>query len=240
MSDGVEDEMNQSVEENILRSGIRKRTIIFICAFVAVLIAAVVLAIKIHPKGFGIFDEHDSVESVSVCFWFLTTLTCGLSCIFVAPSVAWRWCFVWLLVLSGLAALRELDIHEVLNPETLGDWGVRYRIDWWIAADTSILVRGLWALVALVLLFLLLYPLKQAKTLWRPIRGNVSFMILLPVALAGLATGYICDDVLREAQFISSNLKRAIEETSELFGAALMFCSMVALVGGVKKTSSDS
>lgn len=52
------------------------------------------------------------------------------------------------LIITAVAAAREMDAHVLLNPETIGEFGVRYRIDWWLDGDVSFLRKLTWAAIA--------------------------------------------------------------------------------------------
>lgn len=53
------------------------------------------------------------------------------------------WGGVLMFVALGAYA-READFHTVLNPQYLGEWGLRYRADWWLNGQVSLWLKLGW------------------------------------------------------------------------------------------------
>ena len=128
----------------------------------------------------------------------------------------------WLGVLSALAFCREFDMHESLNPETLGAWGVRYRSDWWLDPEVSLGLKAAWASSAAVIGLLVTVPLLIARpSPFGQVFAAHPATLLLGFGVASMGCGYAMDDLLGRDQFISWTITEGIEESFELMGAAL-------------------
>jgi hypothetical protein len=62
-----------------------------------------------------------------------------------------------------LAGLRELDLHHALGPDVLGDYGMRFRIAWWLDGDVNFALKVGWLIVFALLGTLLAYPLWKVR-----------------------------------------------------------------------------
>lgn len=175
------------------------------------------------------FDENGPVENLQVICWCLS-LVLGLVIAFKPTQVRDRVFGAWLALLAGLAILRELDRHVLLNPETLGEWGVRYRIDWWLSAETPVLVRLVWLVAGAALLTSLILPFTYAAPKFVVhLRARDGAWWLLTLAVAALFLGYAFDDLLGRDQFVASSITKAVEESFELLGAGLWTAGLWSL-----------
>jgi hypothetical protein len=174
-----------------------------------------------------LYREDGVLEDITVGIWFLSALLAVWTTIrFNNPNT--RLMAVWTGWLALLAALRELDLHIWLNPKHLGEYGVRYRIDWWLSMETSVWLRLGWLLFFVVVIGLAVYPpfrlWKRLLGLW--LRGD-SLMGFLCVAVGFLFLGFVIDDILRPVHFVELGTKQLCEETSETIGALLYFIGMI-------------
>ncbi len=136
----------------------------------------------------------------------------------------------WLGFVAFLALLRESDAQHLLNPETLGEWGVRYRIDWWLSGDVSIPLRLFWFVVFTAAITAAALPLTYMKfPFFRMLLSGDRATGLFIFAILLLFCGYAMDDLLRDAGFLSPGLKMLAEELFELAGAVAYLASMIAL-----------
>jgi hypothetical protein len=186
-------------------------------------------AISSDPKG--LHAEGGPVESLSVACWVAALLLCVAS-LFRYNNRLDRLVFKWFSFICALAAARELDAHVLLNPQYLGQFGVRYRTDWFFSNKfkVSIFLKLMWAAIFLVPLTLLIAPLFiLRKPILRLIRnGDVATGLFL-LGIIGLAIGFVCDDTLRKTHFISLNLRQAIEESAEMLGALFFLTGIFCL-----------
>ncbi|MEM1071418.1 MAG: hypothetical protein AAGB48_04125 [Planctomycetota bacterium] len=194
--------------------------------FVVAIVIAVAFGI-LTDAGTGLFEEGGAVERAQIGLWICTALIAAAASLRTLrrPDRA----AVFLLgVLATVAAARELDAHIYLNPETLGDYGVRYRIDWWLDGAVNPLLKLAWAAAALAVLLLLAVPAFMARsTIWRVLVTRPrAFWLGLAAALC-LATGFAVDDLLRGR--IEIHLAHAIEESVELIGPAFYLAGLLAL-----------
>jgi hypothetical protein len=164
------------------------------------------------------FSEGGLVETLQFGSWIMVALLA----IFAALRHRGRRdasFALWVAVVAGVCALRELDAHIYLNPETMGSWGVRYRIDWWLDRDSPVLPRVAWALTGLVLACLVIVPLLIARP--KPFVLLVAQDRAALCAVAGavfLALGYAADDLIGRGLIVSRDVSKPIEEISELIG----------------------
>jgi hypothetical protein len=152
---------------------------------------------------------------------------------------------LWLGVMAGLAALRELDLHVLVNPgniHLLGlkpEHGVRFRLDWWTSGRTSGMARAAWAAVGLVLAGLVILPVAVARVPWLTrLRQRDTVVVLLAVAAAAMAAGYIIDDLIARA--LSSPAAAAmVEEGLEFTGEVLLAIASGVMAIGGRRTDGD-
>jgi hypothetical protein len=229
------------MEDHDSVSGLRQRdrTILALSAFFVVGLALLFhltpepshLVMEHHftLRATWLYEEHGIYESASVVFLLgaVVVARAGLRQVHSGQS---RVTLVWLAGLALLAAMRELDMHILLNPEYLSSMGVRYRIDWWLDGDVSLGLKAFWATVfaslgLMVLLPLVLYRRQTIRCL-RDLRDPSVQMLALTGIL--MAVGFTMDDLLRGATFLSDPIKDTIEEGAEALGA---LCFLLATIG---------
>jgi hypothetical protein len=179
-----------------------------------------------------LYAEGGVTETLSVIFWIGAVLLC-LRALFHWHDRLDQLIFKWLCLISGLSAARELDAHILLNPKHFGQYGVRYRIDWFFSNkfEASILLKLMWGAIFIVVLAFLFAPLFiWRKPMIRLIRNGDTAAGLFLLGITALAIGFIFDDILRGTHFMSVNLRRAIEETSEMLGAIFFFGGIFCLL----------
>jgi hypothetical protein len=174
-----------------------------------------------------LYREDGVLEDFSATFWFLSVLVAVATAInFSNPGT--RLMAVWTGWLALLAALRELDLHIWLNPKHLGEYGVHYRIDWWLSTQTSVWLRVGWLLFFVVVIGLAAYPpLRLLKRLLGLLLRGDFLIGFLMVAVVFLFIGFVIDDILRPVHFVELGTKQLCEETSETIGALLYFIGMI-------------
>lgn len=145
-------------------------------------------------------------------------LVTALSSIFVAARLddfSCRNATLLLGVLATLALSRELDLHVLMNPEHLGRWGVRYRLDWWTSGSVGAAVKAVWILIFACVSGLLVILVRRSAG---PIHWRFARPRLMVLAVCMYAVGFACDDLLRGV--INLHIAQWVEETSELLAAA--------------------
>lgn len=176
----------------------------------------------------GTDNEHGPLEMAQFALWAYAVLLGLISSGRLRDRTA-RMFTVWLGVLACLAAARELDLHETLNPEILGAWGVRYRIDWWLDFSVPFLLKFFWGGVGAGIAIALVAPLVIAWSgLGTLLHSRVDVMLLLVSSAAMLAVGWISDDLLRV--WTSRIPGTYVEELSELIGVALFVFGVIRLL----------
>ena len=172
--------------------------------------------------------EGGPIEAAQVALWAFAAV--------IALTLAWRlrdkaarWFTVWLGVLASLAAARELDLHVKLNPETLGDWGVRYRLDWWTDGSVSIGLKLMWFAIASVIGAAFIIPMLRAGTAVKQVLLRQRAVPILGAAcLAMLFVGWASDDLLR--QWTSKVEGVLVEEGAELIGVCCFALAVILLL----------
>ena len=199
-------------------------------ALVLIPLCGAQMAIGSAPAG--LYSEGGVLETLSVIFWIGALLLCLLALFRWHDRVDQR-IFKWLCLICFLSAARELDAHVLLNPIYFGQYGVRYRIDWFFSNkfEVSILLKLMWGAIFIVVLAFLFAPLFiWRKPMIRLIRNGDTAAGLFLFGITALAIGFIFDDILRGTHFMSGNLRRAIEETSEMLGAIFFFGGISCLL----------
>ncbi|MCC5785396.1 MAG: hypothetical protein JJU33_01695 [Phycisphaerales bacterium] len=170
--------------------------------------------------------ENGPVETAQMLLWVCSSLL-ALGVFLYRKRPRERFFAGWLALVSALAAFRETDGHILLNPEVLGSWGVRYRIDWWLSLDAPVLPRVLWAALAVVMAVGLVIPLvKASPKAFLLIKGRDRAWWLFAIAAAALFVGYACDDLVGRGQFVAPIYSQSVEEISELIGALLFLVAI--------------
>ncbi|MEM1331630.1 MAG: hypothetical protein AAGG07_13830 [Planctomycetota bacterium] len=172
--------------------------------------------------------EDGPIEEAQFVLW-------GFSAV-IALALAWRlrdkatrWFTAWLGVCAALAGARELDLHEKLNPETLGAWGVRYRLDWWTDLSVPLLPKLAWAVVGLAIGAAFILPILRAGPAVRHVLATHRVVLGLGISsIVFLAIGWASDDLLR---IWTTEIEGVMgEELAELLGAACYALAVVLLL----------
>lgn len=204
----------------------RRRWIPVSIGAVGVALAACVTLIALYPDTDWAISEYGPIET-----WHITTWICSV--IISAIALAkWRdrttrLMDFWLLMVACAAAARELDLHLLLRPgSALGDFGMRYRIDWWMSAEHPLWLKLAWFMINIALLAsFALPPLLVRAPGVRLLRAGDGASWTFVFALVFLGIGYASDDLVGRGQFIEPLHSRWIEETSEGLGALLFMIS---------------
>lgn len=143
-----------------------------------------------------------------------------------AGATARRWWGVFLAVMTLLAFAREADLMIVLNPRYLGEWGVRYRLDWWTSGRVPIGLKLGWLVVFAVAATVVIYPAVKARTfVGRRSAARDRVLKLLGGATGFYFLGYAADDLVGRGMLISPGVMMYFEEGAEAIGAALLACA---------------
>ncbi|MEM7629656.1 MAG: hypothetical protein AAF356_09590 [Planctomycetota bacterium] len=172
-----------------------------------------------------LFGEGGPVETAQLVIWGIAAvLALGGALIGEHPR---RLVTFWLGVICVLCFARELDLHEALNPETLGDLGVRYRMDWWLQDGAPLLLKLSWAGVFTAIGAAVTLPLVFGKPdAIRALRNGSASAWILVIGCGLLAMGVVLDDLLRDALPLA--LRQPAEEICELIGAACFIAGVFA------------
>lgn len=146
--------------------------------------------------------------------------------------------FMWLMMLSIGAALREIDAHEMLNPRDghqklgsdapLNPYGVSFKLSWWLDGDVHPLLKLGWGSVLLLCVALFAAPplLIRAPVVRLLRRGDApTYLFLAAVGCLGFA--YAADDLFGRGQFFHEASTVALEESLELVGSIAFLASLV-------------
>lgn len=196
---------------------------------------AVVLAgaYALAPDWRGVADEDGVIEVLQVVVMAAGSLAAFVRALLPGQTGrrrAWR---VWLGVVGALVVAREFDLHKVLNPESLGTWGVRYRLDWWTDLSVPIGLKLLWAGVAVAIALAVLVPLAVARP--KPVKALLRrerHAVLLAAAAAGYLGGYLADDILGRGLLVERDVSKIFEEVSELTGGYFFLLACLCRLPG--------
>lgn len=201
-----------------------------VCGALAIAIGiSVALALSI-----GLFDtssEGGPMEWMQTIAWLAGAATALLAAAMLRDRDA-RALLSLLAAGALLVAARESDLHEKLNSDQFGYWGVHYRRDWWLSADTPLPPRIVWAIAGLLILVV------GGWLAWRSaiavfLRGSPLGRLVWPLAAAAglMVAGYALDDLLRYRQGINLRQSQVCEETLE---TAAVLVYLAAIGWGVK------
>ncbi len=178
-------------------------------------------------------EEYATLEWVQVWVWLglaaVAAAACATQRLRRGVYLAW-----WLGVVAGLAALRELDLHVVLNPlniHLLGlqpEQAVRFRLDWLLDGEVSAWLKAAWGLVFGGALAAVLLPFALAGYPWpRRLLNFGGFAWLVATGFGLMALAYVEDDLMRHV-FQAPIL----EEVQELVGQLMLLAAVVLLALG--------
>ncbi len=175
------------------------------------------------------FAEHGIIESAQLAAWAAAFLA-GVGFLLKRPPPRERLFALWLCLVASLAALREMDAHTLLNPETLGAWGVRYRLDWWLSAGAPIGARMLWFVVGALMAGAVVASTARVASMFDELRrGHEAAWVLFALAGAGIVCGYLLDDILGRGRIVPAVYTQGLEESLELAGAVLYTAGVLRL-----------
>ena len=195
-----------------------------------VLGTAAVLYMTFNSPAF-LHAEDGPIEIIQLISWCVAAVLAFLACA-RGPQRDDRLICAWRGVLAVVIAIRELDLHEQLNSETLGNLGVHYRIDWWLDSSVPIWLKAGWATIALAGIGLLLIPpLLVRPPTFRLLRAGDASTWLFILAFGLLFLGYALDDFLGRGTIIESiQITQALEELAELMGVWAFVGSSILLL----------
>jgi hypothetical protein len=195
-----------------------------------VLSAGLALMYALAPDKGRLHAENGPLEDLQLALW--------LASVCVAAAAVWRWRRswrdrlqgIWLGVLALLAAGRELDMQILLTPQHLGRFGIHYRIDWLLDPRASLPLRVALIVLTVAVVGLMLYPPSRLRLpAWRMLRAGDAVLGLIGVAVGCLLAGFVIDDTLRGSRHIPFDVRQALEECVELFGAAAYLAATVVM-----------
>ncbi len=173
------------------------------------------------------FDEGGPVETAQFWLWSISAVV-ALAMSHRPRDARIRALLRTLGMLAVLAAAREQDLHIWLNPETFGQYGVRYRMDWWLDANVPLGLKAGWlAGFATIGGGLYLVARKAAPLVKEMINARAPAALMLAAAVVSLLIGYVLDDLMRG---VFSDWRHALEETAELIGPIFYLWAVITLV----------
>jgi len=200
---------------------------IFTAAVCVVMALAVACLYGLSPEPKAVHEENGVLEMAQLGLW-LAAAGVGAFLLIRARRGVDRLNTLWLTVIAGLAASRELDLHERLNPEALGAWGVHFRVDWWLDPSQPLAVKAVWVVAAACLATLLIGPpLLMRVPALKLLRRGDTVTIMFGVSIALLAGGYAADDIFGRGLLLPVQIMQAGEEIVELAGVAAFLGCLV-------------
>lgn len=175
----------------------------------------------------AVYAEGGYIELAQIGLWLTGVLAAGWLFFTEREPRAHRFQTLWLGVLGAVAAVRELDVHEALNPERLGDLGVRYRIDWVLDEGVPVWLKAMWGAVFLAIGAALVVPLILGGGVKGLPRKGSPRLRLFVAATACLVMGFVFDDLLRHV-ITNHAVKQSLEETWELLSATFFLAAVMA------------
>lgn len=169
--------------------------------------------------------EFGLIEISQFAVWFLSA---AIACMLAArPGPApTRLVLLWLGVVALICGARELDVHLWIAPHNFGEWGMRFKLNWWTDLSVPLAPKILWGAIGLCILAALTLPLAFARlNPIRRLRLGMPDTWLFAIAVVFLGLGGVFDDLLREA--LSDEPRKLAEETTESLGAGFFFSSVL-------------
>ncbi len=181
-----------------------------------------------------LWGESGLIEVAQLWVWVASALI-ALAVAFTAKDAERRAPLLALGVLAILAAAREIDLHIHLNPETLGPYGVRYRIDWLLNGEVPIWLRGGWLAIFALLGFILVLIFRRAGPQFkRMFAARTLTALLLIGTFVFILIGYTLDDLMRG---VFSGQRGLFEESAELLAALLYLGAVLTLATGKNRAA---
>jgi len=176
--------------------------------------------------------ETSVLEGPQPWIWVAVGLTAGLAS-FRPNRRRDLWFALWIGAASCLAALRELDLHVLLNPENIEVLGLRpeqamrYRLDWWTDGSVPGSLKLAWGALLAIVGMVLFIPLLLARVRWRRLLlGFDGFAWCVALGVVMLFAGMVADDLLRATGIGGTLALQTVEEALELCGS---ICILVAV-----------
>ncbi len=191
---------------------------------------AAVLYMSFDSPAF-LHTEDGPIEIMQLASWCLAAVFAFIACA-RGPQRDDRLISGWRGVLALVLASRELDLHEELNSDVIGELGIHYRIDWWLDSSVPIWLKAGWGAIALVgIVLLLVPPLLVRPPTFRLLRAGDTSTWLFILAVGLLFLGYALDDFLGRGTIIESiHITQALEELAELAGVWAFVASCLVLL----------
>lgn len=182
------------------------------------------------------WGESGIIETAQLIIWLASGLI-ALTTALTSRDPQRRAPLLALGVLALVAAAREYDLHIYLNPETLGEYGVRYRIDWILDGSVPFWLKAGWiaifATIAVILYTLIARAGPQFKQMFAT-RAPAALMLIGSVAF--IVIGYALDDLMRG---MFSGQRGPFEESAELVAVLLFFGAVLVIAAG-KRPAENS
>lgn len=194
-----------------------------------VLALMIAVAAALVGKPDMLYMENGPLENMTLALWLMSA--------FVGAVAYRRWTgrmdrvtTAWVALVSCLAMLREADFHTLLHPNTLGRFGIRFRIDWVLDPRTGIVLKVVCILFFLAFIGAIVGPLLfMHARFWQLVRAGDSSIGMLVLGFAGTGVGFIMDEVLRNSPLISKAARVLIEESGEMLGALAFLAGSLLL-----------
>lgn len=201
------------------------------------LTAAALAGILIRPTldlPNAVAEDSVFVEPAQPILWLLTAAAATLATL-TQSTRRGVLLALWLAVIAAAAALRELDLHVLLNPDNARlinihpDNAVRFRIDWWLE-DGPTNARIAWAIIFTAAASLAVLPFALARYPWpRKLLRRDPFATLTAAGLALMILAWLFDDILARIPGASTTLIRHAEEITELIAPLLILAAATLL-----------
>jgi len=210
------------------------------------LTAAALAGILIRPTldlPNAVAEDSVFVEPAQPFLWLLTAAAATLATL-TQSTRRGVLLALWLAVVAAAAALRELDLHVLLNPDNARlinihpDNAVRFRIDWWLE-DGPAAARIIWAIIFTAAAALAVLPFALARYPWpKAILKRRPFAVLTATGLALMILAWLLDDILARIPGAGTAAIRHAEEITELIAPLLVLTAAAILA--TRPNTADS
>lgn len=181
-----------------------------------------------------LWGESGIIETAQLSVWLASALI-ALSVSLLTRDPQRRAPLLALGVLALVAAAREYDLHIYLNPETLGQYGVRYRIDWLLDGSVPFWLKAGWITIFATVGVILYAVVRRAGPQFKQMfAARTPAALMLIGAVVFILIGYALDDLMRG---IFSGQRGPFEESAELM-AALLYLGAVITLAAAKTPAS--